>query len=177
MPTNEPKATLLEGRTVFEGRVFTVSSDSVRLPNGRDVQMDVVRHEPSVVLVPMPDAEHVILIRQYRYAVDQWLWEVPAGSIDPGEAPEEAARRECHEEIGFRPDHVTPIGRFLPTPGICDELMNFYKVEGLRVPEEKAEADVDEMIVPYTVTLAEAKAMVLRGEIPDLKTAMALMMV
>jgi ADP-ribose pyrophosphatase len=177
MPTHEPKATRLEGRTAFEGRVFTVSSDHVRLPNGRDVRMDVVRHAPSVVLVPMPDPEHVILIRQYRYAVDAWLWEVPAGSIDPGEDPEEAARRECDEEIGLRPHRVTPIGRFLPTPGICDELMNFYKVEDLRVPEEKAEADADEMIVPHTVTLAEAKAMVLRGEIPDLKTAMALMLV
>lgn len=177
MSTHEPIATLLEGRKIFEGRVFSVHADKVRLPNGRDVQMDVVRHAPSVVLVPMPDPEHVILIRQYRYAVNKWLWEVPAGSIDPGEDIEEAVRRECHEEIGLRPDHVTRLGEFLPTPGICDELMHFYRVDGLRVPDHAAEADLDEMIVPHTVTLAEAKAMVLRGEIPDLKTAMALMLV
>ena len=175
--SDEPLATLIEQRQVFEGRVFTVHADRVRLPNGRDVQMDVVRHAPSVVLVPMPDPEHVILIRQYRYAVHQWLWEVPAGSIDPGEPVEEAVRRECHEEIGLRPDTVTPLGTFMPTPGICDEVMSLYKVEGLRVPEETAEADVDEMIVPHTVTLVEARAMVARGEIPDLKTAMALMLV
>ena len=178
MPTtNEPLATLIEERKVFEGRVFSVYADRVRLPNGRDVQMDVIRHAPSVVLVPMPDPEHVILIRQYRYAVHQWLWEVPAGSIDPGEDVEEAVRRECHEEIGLRPDVVTRLGTFLPTPGICDEAMNFYKVEGLRVPAEAAEADVDEMIIPHTVTLAEARAMIARGEIPDMKTAIALMMV
>jgi ADP-ribose pyrophosphatase len=174
---NEPLATVLEERKVFEGRVFSVHADRVRLPNGRDVQMDVVRHAPSVVIVPMPDPEHVILIRQYRYAVHKWLWEVPAGSIDPGEPLEEAARRECHEEIGLRPDTVTYLGTFLPTPGICDEVMNFYKVEGLHVPAEDAEADVDEMIVPHTVTLAEARDMIARGEMPDLKSAMALMLV
>jgi ADP-ribose pyrophosphatase len=177
MSTHEPLPTVLEERTAFEGRVFTVHADLVRLPNGRDVQMDVIRHAPSVVLVPMPDPEHVILIRQYRYPVNAWLWEVPAGSIDPGEDVEAAVRRECHEEIGQWPDAVTRLGTFLPTPGICDEVMSLYKVTGLRVPEHKAEADADEMIVPHTVTLAQAKAMVALGEIPDMKTAVALMMI
>ena len=174
---HEPLPTVLEERTVFEGRVFTVNSDRVRLPNDRAVTMDVIRHAPSVIVVPMPDPEHVILIRQYRYPVNEWLWEVPAGSIDEGETPEEAARRECDEEIGLRPDRVTPLGQYLPTPGYCDELMHLFKAESLRTPETRAEADADEMITAHTVTLAEAKAMVQRGEIPDLKTAMALMLV
>jgi ADP-ribose pyrophosphatase len=172
-----PTATTLESRTAFHGRVFSVTSDRVRLQNGRDVTMDVVRHSPSVIVVPMADAEHVVLIRQYRYSVDAWLWETPAGSVDPGEDVEEAARRECHEEIGLTPDRVTPIGQFLPTPGYCDEVMHFFKAEGLHTPDTHAEADPDEMIEVHTVAVTEAKAMVMRGEIPDLKTAMALMMV
>ena len=175
--SHEPVPDLLQARTAFAGRVFSVSSDRVRLPNGREVTMDVVRHVPSVIVVPMSDADHVVLIRQYRYPVNAWLWEVPAGSVDPGEDPVAAARRECHEEIGLRPDTVTPLGRYLPTPGYCDEAMHLFKAEGLRAPDTAAEQDPDEMITTHTVTLAEAKAMVLRGEIADLKTAMALMLV
>lgn len=175
--SNEPVAQLVGSRTVYEGRVFRVDVDTVRLPNERTVEMDVVRHAPSVILVPMPDPDHVILIRQYRHAVGKWLWEVPAGSIDPGESAVEAARRECHEEIGLVPDRVERIGTYLPTPGYCDEEMAFFKVSELRQPALSAEPDPDELILPQTVTLAEARAMVARGEIPDMKSAMALLLV
>lgn len=173
----EPVAELVESRTVYTGRVFRVAVDRVRLPNDRTVDMDVVRHAPSVILVPMPDPDHVILIRQYRYAVGKWLWEVPAGSVDPGETPEQAARRECHEEIGLVPDRIQRIGAYLPTPGYCDEEMTFFKLEGLQLPTHAAEADPDELILPQTVTLAEARAMIARGQIPDMKSALALLLV
>ena len=171
---NEPVAELLESSTAFHGRVFDVHHDRVKLPNGRDVHMDVVRHAPSISLLAMPDEAHVVLIRQYRYSVNRWLWEVPAGSVDEGETPEQAAVRECHEEIGLVPHEVRPLGVFLPTPGICDEVMHFFLVRDLREPEAEAEADEDEMIVPQTLSLAEARAMVARGEITDMKTAFAL---
>ena len=87
------------------------------MPNGREVTVDVVRHARSVVLLPMPEPGHIVLIRQYRYDVNRWLWEVPAGSVDPGEEPDEAARRECHEEIGQVPETIVRLGAFLPTPG------------------------------------------------------------
>ena len=99
-------AETLSSEKVFEGRVFDVQRDRVRMPNGREVVTDVVRHAPSVVIVPIPEPGHVILIRQYRYAVRRFLWELPAGSVDPGEEPEAAARRECHEEIGQVPDTI-----------------------------------------------------------------------
>ena len=98
---------------VFDGKVFDVDRDRVRLPHGREVKMDVVRHPKSVVLIPVPEPGHVILIRQYRYAVGQWLWEFPAGSVDDGESPEQAARRECHEEIGQVPETVVRLGSAL----------------------------------------------------------------
>jgi ADP-ribose pyrophosphatase len=174
--SKERPAEVLGTRTVYEGRAFSVTADQVRLPNGRDVQIDVVRHVPSVVLLPMPDPQHVILIRQYRHAVGRWLWEAPAGCVDPGESPEDAARRECHEEVGLVPGRIIPLGTFLPTPGFCDEVMNFYRLEELRVPEAEAEADPDEMILPQTVEFGEALTMIVRGDIEDMKTVTALLL-
>ena len=170
--STEPAGTLLATRLAHRGPVFSVHADRVRLPNAREVTLEVVRHAPSVIVAPMPDPGHLVLIRQYRHPVGAWLWEVVAGSIDEGESPEEAAGRECHEEIGRRPARVTPLGTFLPLPGYCDEVMHFFRADGLYVPREAAEADPDEVIVPHTVTLDEARAMVRRGEIADLKTAM-----
>ena len=90
----------LSTERIFGGKVFDVERDRVRMPNGREVTVDIVRHPRSVVLLPVPAPRHIILIRQYRYAVNRWLWELPAGTVEAGEEPEAAAVRECHEEIG-----------------------------------------------------------------------------
>src|ERR1700749_1748710 len=94
-------ARTLSRRTVFNGRVFHIERDRVRLPNPRTTTPDIVRHRGSVVLVPQPDGKHVILIRQYRHAIGRWIWELPAGSLEAGEAPARAARRECAEGSGL----------------------------------------------------------------------------
>ena len=159
---------------VFDGKVFNVDRDRVRMPNGREVTVDVIRHPPSAVIVPVPEPGQVILIRQYRYAINRWMWECPAGSVDEGETPEQAARRECHEEIGQLPDTVVRLGAMFPTPGYCDEEMVFFRVSGLSVPEHTAELDEDEDIEVRTFTLRDAKEMVRRGEIVDMKTVIAL---
>lgn len=167
----------LETTRVLQGSVFDVDRDRVRMPNGREVTVDVVRHVKSVVLVPVPEPGHVILIRQYRHAVSRWLWEFPAGSIDPGEQPETAARRECHEEIGQVPDTIVRLAALVPTPGYCDEEMLFFRVSGLSVPEETATLDEDEDIEPRTFSIPEAREMVRRGEIVDMKTVVGLGMI
>src|SRR3954470_10722952 len=87
-------------KVVFQGRIFTVSVDRVTYPDGRTVNMEVVRHPGSVVLIPMPAPARVLLVRQYRYVVAHGLWELRAGTIAPGDRPEAAALRECHEEVG-----------------------------------------------------------------------------
>lgn len=171
------EAELIRRERVFEGKVFTVDRDQVRLPHGRTVQMDIVRHSKSVVLVPIPETGHVILIRQYRHAVGQSLWELPAGSVDEEESPEEAARRECHEEIGQVPDTIVRIGALYPTPGYCDEEMVFFRVSGLSDPTEPAAPDEDEDIEARTFTLPDARDMVRRGEITDMKTVVGLGMI
>ena len=171
------EAELISSERVFEGKVFNVDRDEVRLPHGRTVRMDVVRHPKSVVLVPIPEAGHVILIRQYRHAVRHWLWELPAGSVDEGESPEQAARRECHEEIGQVPDTIVRIGAFYPTPGYYDEEMVFFRVSGLSEPTEAAEVDEDEDIEARTFALRDARDMVRSGEITDMKTVVGLGMI
>jgi ADP-ribose pyrophosphatase len=166
----------LDHQRIFDGKVFDVDRDSIRMPNGREVSVDVIRHPPSAVIVPVPEPGHVVLIRQYRYAVNRWLWELPAGSVDEGETPEQAARRECHEEIGQVPDTVVRLGSMFPTPGYCDEEMFFFRVSGLTVPDEAAEADEDEDIEVRTFTLKEAREMVRNGQIIDMKTVVGLML-
>jgi ADP-ribose diphosphatase len=158
----------------FRGRVFTIERDHIVLPNGQPVTMDLVRHRGSVVLIPEPRRGQVILIRQYRYVLDRWIWELPAGTLEPGERPDRAARRECEEEIGLRPTRITRVGLYYPTPGFCDERMTFYICRGLKTPARPAAGDPDEQIEPRTFSLAEAWALVRRGAIVDMKTVVGL---
>lgn len=120
-----------------------------------------------------------MLIKQYRAALDRELWEVPAGSVDPGESAEAAARRECEEEIGRVPDAVEQLGAWFPTPGYCDEEMIFFRATGLRAPapDSPHKPDADEDITARSFTIAEARTMVKRGEIIDLKTAYGLTLI
>ena len=167
----------LHHERVYDGQVFDVDRDTVRMPNGREVTVDVVRHPRSVVLIPVPEPGHVILIRQYRYAVKTFLWELPAGSVDEGESPEQAARRECHEEINLVPETVVRLAAMYPTPGYCDEEMVFFRLSNLEEPTEAAAMDEDEDIEAKTFELREARDMVRRGEIIDMKTVAGLAMI
>jgi ADP-ribose pyrophosphatase len=140
----------------------------------------MVRHPGSVVLLPMQDEGRIVLIRQYRYALDRWIWELPAGSLDAGEDPAAAAARECEEEIGLIPGRVEFAGAWYPTPGFCTEVMNYYRLAGLRAPtpgDPQAHKDEDEDIRVHVFTIDEARAMVRRGDIVDLKTAWGLTLV
>jgi ADP-ribose pyrophosphatase len=177
---SERGGTRLSSTEAFKGRIFTVTVDRVTVPNGRTVTLDMVRHPGSVVLLPMQDDERIVLIRQYRYALDRWIWELPAGSLDAGEDPAAAAARECEEEIGLVPGRVELAGAWYPTPGFCTEVMNYYRLGDLRPPnpgDPKAHKDEDEDIRVHVFTLDEARAMVRRGEVVDLKTAWGLTLV
>ncbi len=159
--SNDKSATAdrLSHDRVYDGKVFDIERDRVRMPNGREVTLDVVRHPASVVIVPVPEPGHVILIRQFRYAVQRWLWELPAGTVDDGETPEAAARRECHEEIALVPETLVRLAASYPTPGYCDEEMVFFRASGLSEPSEAAAVDEDEDIEPKTFSIAEAREM------------------
>jgi ADP-ribose pyrophosphatase len=164
---------------VFKGRVFSVEVARRRYPNGRVHEVSIVRHPPAVVIVPIEDDGRVVLIRQYRAPLDRELWEVPAGSVDRGESPDEAAKRECEEETGRAPERIERLGAWFPTPGYCDEELIFFRATGLRAPAANSPhtPDADEDITAQAFTVDEARAMVARGEIVDLKTAYALTLI
>jgi ADP-ribose pyrophosphatase len=164
---------------IYEGRIFSVTVETITLPKGQQLKAEIVRHPPSVVIIPVDSEGDIILVRQYRHAVGRWLWELPAGSLDPGETSEHAAVRECHEEINLVPAKVERLGSFFPTPGYCDEEMIFYKATGLRVPrpDEHAEADEDEDIEAKAFPPEDLRRMVAIGEISDLKTVAGLALV
>ena len=172
-------AELLARTTIHQGRIFQIEIDVVKLPTGHTVDMEIVRHPGSVVLLPIPEPGSIILIRQYRYTIDRWIWELPAGSLKRNEDPDRAAARECEEEIGLVPGTLTRLRGYYPTPGFCDEEMIFYRCEDLRppAPDSTARKDEDEAIEPRTFTLAEARALVASGEIVDLKTLAGLTLV
>lgn len=165
--------------TVFSGRVFSVEVETRRFPNGREHEVQIVRHGPSVVLLPVDGDGRVVLIRQYRAAVDRDLWEFPAGRVDAGESAEDAARRECEEEIGLVPHEIARLGGWYPVPGYSDEELIFFRVSNLRPPppDSAHKPDEDEDIFTRPVTVEEARAMLSRGDIVDLKTAFALTLV
>ena len=117
---------------VFKSRVFSVEVGKKRFPNGREHEVAIVRHPQSVVLIPLEDDGRVVVIKQYRAPIDRETWEFPAGSLDPDESAEAAARRECQEEIGRVPQRVERLATLFPTPGYCDEQMIFFRLSDLR---------------------------------------------
>jgi ADP-ribose pyrophosphatase len=130
-----------------------------------------------VVVIPITGNGEIVLVRQYRPAIGQWAWELPAGSLKPGEDVEKAAIRECHEEIGLIPSRLERLGAFFPTPGYCDERMNVYRADGLREAnpdDEAAHPDEDEDIEAQAFSRAELERMIAAGEIVDLKTVAGL---
>ena len=173
----EASGTTLSSRTIHAGRVFTIARDRVRLPNGHETTMDVVRHRASVILIPMSDPTHVVLVRQYRYSINRWIWELPAGTLDPDEDVETAARRECEEETGQVPDVVERVGAFYLTPGYCDERMIFFRLTGLTAPAEPAPPDEDEILEPRVFAIDEARQLVNTADVVDMKTALGLTLI
>ena len=168
-----------EIKTIYRGRIFTVQIETITLPKGGELQAEIIRHPGSVVIVPVTDAGEIVLVQQYRHAIGRLAWELPAGSLKPGEEIERAAIRECHEETGLIPSRVRRVGSFFPTPGYCDEEMHFFTASGLRRPgadDEAAHQDDDEDIVAQPFLLARVREMMASGEIIDLKTVAGLSM-
>ena len=160
-------------RKVFEGRVFSVVVESITTAKGGRMDVEIVRHPGSVVLIPLTASGEVILVRQYRHAIGRSAWELPAGTLKPNEEPKTAAARECHEEIGLLPTGLEELGSYFPTPGYCDEEMTFYKATGLRKAgpgDEVAQQDEDEDIQQQAFSLEQIQSMIRSADIIDMKT-------
>ena len=168
-PKNEVE--VLSSKTVFQGRIFSVTSDRVKELGGIIVERDIVRHGGSVVILAVDDASpepQILLERQYRYAADDVLWELPAGSIDRGESPLTGAKRELLEETGYRAKKWLRALHYYPSPGFVDETMTIYLARGLTPGTARPEAD--EFITCKLMPLTRVLEMVLSGRICDGKT-------
>ena len=168
---NSSNARLISSRTVYRGPVFWVTTDYVQEPGGVRVRRDLIHHSGSVVVLAVDDSgatPRVLLERQYRHAAGDYLWELPAGRIDPGEEELKAAQRELIEETGYRAERWRRILRFYASPGFMAETMAVYLATGLS--KGKAEPEEDEVIHKRMIPLAAAINMVLKGTIRDGKT-------
>ena len=164
---------LLSSEPVWQGRTIAVSRERVALPNGNEVELDLVRHPGATAIVPLLDDGTVVLVRQYRHAAGGWLLEVPAGKLSPGEEAEACARRELAEETGLRAGELTPLGCVWMTPGFCDERIWLFLATGLATGEQRLEAD--EAIEIVRLPLSEAVRRAAGGEIADAKSTCALL--
>ncbi len=161
----ELRERLISSRTVFEGRLIAVRVDEVELPGGARATREIVSHPGAVVIVPLLGEGRVVMIRQYRPAAGKVLWELPAGVLEEGEQPEEAARRELAEEIGYQAEELTPLFSTYLSPGFSSEVAHLFLARGLRKVDARAEPD--ESIRAVSLSLCEAVEMVGRGEVQN----------
>lgn len=166
-----PVSHLLERKTVYEGRVVDLVVDQVEIA-GRKAVREVVRHPGGVVILGVMDDGRIPFVRQHRYPMDRVLLELPAGKIDPDEAPEISASREMEEETGFRPREIQLVSTFYSSPGFCDELLYMYYAPSLiRTAPNR---DHDEHLELLLLSLEESLELASKGEILDGKTLTAL---
>ena len=170
-PARRSKARLASSRTVYRGPVFWVTTDHVIEPGGIKVRRDLIHHSGSIVVLAVDDnrkVARVLLERQYRHAANDYLWELPAGRIDPGESDLHAAKRELIEETGYRADRWRRILKFYASPGFVAETMAVHLATGLHAGQ--AEPEDDEMIYKCMFPLPAVVKMVMKGTIRDAKT-------
>jgi len=160
-------------RRVYDGRVVKVGLADVEMPDGRRTELEIIRHPGAAAIVPFSGPDEVLLIRQYRYAADGFLWEVPAGKLDAGEDPEVCAARELAEETGRRAGRLERLGRIFTTPGFTDEVIHLFSAYDLEDVGQRLEPDEWIEVVP--TPFDEAVRMVFDGRLHDGKSAIALL--
>jgi ADP-ribose pyrophosphatase len=168
----------LDSVRVYTGRVLNLDVDRVRFPDGSTGELEMIRHSGASAVLPFasdPAGEdpQLILIRQYRYAAERTIYEIPAGRLDPGETPLECATRELLEETGCTAERVEPLTTIYTTPGFTDERIHLFMATGLTRGESKLESD--EFIEVVALPLSEVLQMIERGEIVDGKTLIAIL--
>lgn len=168
----------ISSRRIHKGKIITVDSDTVRFPDGSIGEMDMVRHPGASAVVPFVSDPvgadpQILLLKQYRYAAEQYLYEIPAGRLDPGEDPAHCAARELREETGCTAEHVEFLFTMFTTPGFSDERIHLFMATGLERGNTAHEAD--EFMTIETVTLSHALQLIEQGEIKDAKTALGIL--
>ena len=159
-------------KTIYQGRLVQLDLDTVTLPNGKTLDLEIVRHPGGAAVAALDDDGRVCLLRQYRHASGGWLWELPAGKLDPGEAPQAAARRELREEAGVQAARWQALGDIIVTPGFCDETIYLYLARELT--HVTARPEQHEVIETHWVPFEQALDWVYDGTLRDAKTMLGL---
>jgi ADP-ribose pyrophosphatase len=164
---------LLDSEMIYKGRIFGLSIDHVLFQSGSIVQLDVIHHNGGAAVVALTDNLEVVLVKQYRHPVGNFLLELPAGKLEVGDSPEEAAARELEEEAGFQASQWTLLSTTYPAPGYCAEKLFIYLARGLKSVERRP--DFDEEIEVVYLPFKEARKLVFSGEISDAKTIIGIL--
>jgi ADP-ribose pyrophosphatase len=162
---------------VYSGRVISVEVDKVRFPDGSVGELEMVRHSGASAVVPVLESAkdpRILLIRQYRYAANGYVYEIPAGRLNLGESPEDCAMRELREETGYSAKQLLRLTTIYTTPGFTDERIHLFVADGLTAGSSAQEQD--EFLEPYPVLLSNAVSMIRSGDIVDSKTAVGLLL-
>lgn len=164
----------ISGKLIFDGTVLHVYDEEVLLPNNEKAKRELIKHIGAVCIIPITDKNEVIMEHQYRYPIHTLVTEIPAGKLDsPDEDRLEAAKRELREETGYTADNWTDLGLYYPAPAYSDEKITMYMATGLH--EGNTDLDEDEFLEVVKIPLEDLKEMVLRGEITDGKTQIAIL--
>jgi ADP-ribose pyrophosphatase len=164
-----------KSKHVFTGKVLTLNIDTVTLPNGFTVDLEIVRHPGAAAVVPLKDNGTVVLIKQFRHAAGGFIYEIPAGKLHPGEDPLHCAARELEEEIGYVAGRLELLTSILTAPGFTDEVIHIYKATGMTAGRQQL--DRDEVLEVLEISLEEAIKMIKAGTIRDAKTIVGLELV
>ena len=175
MTTKDFKEEKIESKKIYDGKVLTLVVDTVSLPSNKQATREVVLHNGGVTIIPLPSPSTVVLVKQFRYPVRKFLWELPAGRLDLNEDPVLAAKRELKEETGYIANKIESLGIVYPLPGYSSEVLYFFKATDLI--DDEPEPDPDENIEAKVMDLDQAWQMVKDGEIRDGKTIAGLSLV
>jgi ADP-ribose diphosphatase len=159
---------------LHQGRVFLMVRENVTLDNGVSTDLDYIEHPGAAAIVPLVAPGEVLLIKQYRHALKQYIWEVPAGTLDPGEPVMDCARRELVEETGHAAAVWRKLGEITPVPGYSDERVHLFLASELSVARQAL--DADEVLAVHRMPLDQALSMIVRGDIQDAKSVCALLL-
>ncbi len=165
---------VLETHDLFRGRVFALRQDRVRLPDGQTTDLDIIEHGGAAVIVPVDGQGRIWFVRQYRHAAGEALLELPAGTLEPGEAPEACAAREVREETGMAAARIEPIGGCFLAPGYSSEFLHYFLATGLT--PDPAPHDADEFLETVPLSAAEAYRLAAAGRLRDGKTLAGLLL-
>lgn len=165
---------VLSSVTLHKGRVFRLERDNVQLENGVNVDLDLIRHPGASAIVPLYETNTLILVKQYRHSVREFIWEIPAGTLDAHETPLECARRELEEETGFSSNTWNKLGEITLAPGYSDERIHIFTAANLMPARQNL--DPDELLKVHKIPLKDAIDMIRGGQIQDAKTIAGLYM-